>query len=396
VHREFFPLFALVENDCAGVGDAILAQRKLLFLEKLFASMLLGAPLVRDHLKARLRAEQATADAARQGGERPRGVLLRLLGALHDLLDFWLPAVFRIGYLARCCTWEGRTPNSAVTALELLEQTLVLLVRLTAKSSGKTADPYVRTISAALLAWQPWHSSLPACCYQEESCEAMLSRFGHRCDVHRNLHGFDATFHLYLTLTQSRSAAKDIRGVLRQGLVQVFAARIRKIFFDPNLLPFAVPVAADVFKTTLLPCWPDDLAFPQRPTIDASEPLYQKILSAALLTLVGKKPLGAGVTEHLDATVPRRQPGEVVALETLVKDLKLQQRPPRAPKPKPKLTAQPRPKPHQQPQRKVPKPFQITIHLIHLVLRSIVFNYMSSLDADGVIVEPKLTELRST
>ena len=39
---------------------------------------------------------------------------------------------------------------------------------------GRT--PYVRTISLALVTWQPWMSRMPGCAFVEESGEAMLSR----------------------------------------------------------------------------------------------------------------------------------------------------------------------------------------------------------------------------
>ena len=154
----------------------------MLYPEKIFGSILLGAPLVRHQLAARLRQLAAAGGPAALAA--PTG---SLLAAMHELIDFWVPAAFRIGYLVRCCTWEGRPAGSAHMVYDLLQETLVMLVRLTGDlTTGITRDPYVRTNAAALLPWQPWHSSLPACCYQEETCKAMLARFGHHCDVHRN------------------------------------------------------------------------------------------------------------------------------------------------------------------------------------------------------------------
>jgi hypothetical protein len=368
IHRAFFALFALVENDGGIVGETILAQRKLLYLEKLFASLLLGAPLIRDQLRSRLLALQREVAGRSEPPTTGRpDVLLRLLQALQDLTEFWVPAAFRIGYLARCCTWEGRSLSSATMTLDLLEQTLVLLVQLTKSSTtGATGDPYVRTISAALLAWQSWHSSLPGCCYQEETCEAMLSRFGHRCDVYRNLHGFEATFNLYLTLTQSRSTPKDIRGVLRQGLVQVIAARMRRIIYEPSTVLYALPVAVDTFKTRFVQDWPDDIVYPGRlaaPTA-ADESLYVKTLHKALVTLVGKKTLGAGVAEYLDNVAPPRPAAAVEELEEQVRVLKQMHRPQRAPPPRPTPKA---PSTARRP-RKVPRACQmINVMSLHPV-----------------------------
>ena len=50
----FFPVFALIENTEFVVGGKCIAQRKLLYLEKLFAALLLATPRVKDHLKVKL------------------------------------------------------------------------------------------------------------------------------------------------------------------------------------------------------------------------------------------------------------------------------------------------------------------------------------------------------
>ena len=65
-------------------------------------------------------------------------------------------------------------------------------------------NEYVRTLGVALASWQPWMEKIPAVCFVEESCEALLSRMGHWCDVYRTLHGLDNTFDLFLTLPPPR------------------------------------------------------------------------------------------------------------------------------------------------------------------------------------------------
>jgi hypothetical protein len=286
VYRAYFPIFAVLENiDELHAAGTIIAQRKLLYLEKLFASILLGAPQLRAQLRTRVQ-------QLRRLAPEQRGFQLKLLVALQDLLDFWMPAVFRMGYLTRTCTWDGRGSGSATIALEVLQEVLVMLVYLTA---DRGSDPYVRTISVALLSWRTWHSTLPACCFQEETCEAMLSRVGHRCDVHRNLHGFDATMDLYLTVPTGAVGDKNIRGKLRDGLVQVFAARIRRIVFDPASLPYAIPVSVDTMKTSFSSTWPADVNFPAKPDHNTDTAVFDAVLRKALLTLIGKKELGGGV-----------------------------------------------------------------------------------------------------
>jgi hypothetical protein len=97
-----------------------------------------------------------------------------ILQALHRLLNFYIPAVFHVGYLVRCCTWEGRPAGTAVMARDVLQQCTVLLDHLLGDQSGK--NEYIRTLVVALATWQPWMDRLPAVCFGEESCEALLSR----------------------------------------------------------------------------------------------------------------------------------------------------------------------------------------------------------------------------
>ena len=54
MHRAFFPLFALLETSIHVPGAKVVAQRKLLFLEKLIASLLVAAPRLKDQLQARI------------------------------------------------------------------------------------------------------------------------------------------------------------------------------------------------------------------------------------------------------------------------------------------------------------------------------------------------------
>ena len=54
VHREFFPMFALLESPLHSTGVKVVAQRKLLYLEKLVASLLLATPRVRLQLDNRI------------------------------------------------------------------------------------------------------------------------------------------------------------------------------------------------------------------------------------------------------------------------------------------------------------------------------------------------------
>ena len=118
---------------------------------------------------------------------------------------------------------------------------------------------YVRTLCVALGTWQPWMDKLPAAAFAEESCEAMLSRMGHRCQVHRQLNGFEATFDLLLTLPPPSRKAKSTRGSVRAGLVDVYAARLRRVLCSDGSSPFAPSPNSTTKTVTFLPLFLDNL-----------------------------------------------------------------------------------------------------------------------------------------
>ena len=100
---------------------------------------------------------------------------------------------------------------------------------------------------------------LPAAAFAEESCEAMLSRMGHRCQVHRQLVGFEATFDLLLTLPPASRKAKSTRGSVRAGLVDVFAARLRRVLCSDGSSPFAPSPNSTTKTVTFLPLFPANM-----------------------------------------------------------------------------------------------------------------------------------------
>ena len=123
VHKEFFPVFALLESPLHAVGVRVVAQRKLLYLEKLVAALLLAAPNLREQLDNRITVlkGQVSTWVFDVDGERRRR-LLALLEGLSSLLNFYLPCLFQLGYLVRCCTWEGRSKGSGAIAKKYLRR----------------------------------------------------------------------------------------------------------------------------------------------------------------------------------------------------------------------------------------------------------------------------------
>ena len=301
-------------------GGRVVAQRKLLFLEKLFASLLLGGPRLKDQLESRIALLSAESlDTNDTSAVVRRRGLIKVLTALKSLLYFYLPAVFRLGYKVRCCTWEGHEAGTRIWAREIMEQCFVLLVHLLDDKEGK--NEYVRTLAVALATWQPWMGRIPAVCFVEESCEAMLSRMGHRCDVYRNLHGFENTFDLFLTLPPPKRGLRATRGMLKAGLVAEFASRIRIIvFFSGGDLCFAPSVGACEMHSTLIAAFPEEFKFPD----DFSETLpffvIENILRRCLRCLIGKSIIKENVQKFMDDNVPKRDFVDLNTIKGIVED----------------------------------------------------------------------------
>ena len=136
----------------------VVAQRKLLYLEKLFAALLLAAPKLKEQLHNKIMQVQSAIEegASDQVEQVKLKKLNNLLVGLQTLLCFFLPAVFRVGYLVRCCTWEGRAAGSGTTAKQVIEDVFVLLVHLLQEKCCK--NEYVRTLGVAIITWQSFMS----------------------------------------------------------------------------------------------------------------------------------------------------------------------------------------------------------------------------------------------
>ncbi len=91
VHREFFPLFALIESPMHAVGVKVVAQRKLLYLEKMVASLLLATPKIKLQLNNRIiDLRQQLGEGLGEADCQRTKRLLFLLEGLNSLLLFFL------------------------------------------------------------------------------------------------------------------------------------------------------------------------------------------------------------------------------------------------------------------------------------------------------------------
>ena len=189
-----------------------------------------------------------------------------LLKGLWDVLFFYVPALFVLGHDVRRLTWDGGVGGDVKGALakEVLENCLALQVHLMGDWHCKLE--YTRSLSVALLCWQPWMSALPGCCFAEESCEAMIGRMVGRCRQHKELTTFQNLLHLFLTLPVPGLDARPTGGSVRPSLLSLLKGRLTRILHHSDSLPFASLSSSrdGVWKAP----FPADLTLPIAPTAD--------------------------------------------------------------------------------------------------------------------------------
>lgn len=325
VHRQFFPIFAILETHQPVVGQKVVAQRKLLFLEKMFGSLLIAAPSIRGLLADRLRVVESMIVSGSAGHLSDdvlhhRRTLLTMLRALKSLTSFYLPAVFRVGWLVRCCTWSGREARSSGSVREVLEEVLILLVHILQDHDAK--NEYVRTLSVTLLTWQPWNEQLPSCCYMEESCEALLSRMSHRCSSHRHITGFEGTFDLFMTLPPPSRKLKATRGVLKAELIRTFGSRMRSIINSSGALPYAAIVGTKQMHSEFVAKFPTEVIFPDILPVPFDSKVLERVLRRALLCLTNRGSINESVETWLRANVVSRSEENIISYKRAAEKLK--------------------------------------------------------------------------
>ena len=193
----------------------------------------------------------------------------------------------------------------------MLEHCLLLQVHL--QDDWRARTSYVRTISLALLTWQPWMSRLPGCAFVEESCEAMNSRLAAACRSHPAVTSFEGVLGRYLTLDVPSGEPHHSRGQLRSGLVQDMGRRLRALVANPSGRPFPEPINATRFRWVdgSQTNWMARGPLPRHPDADA----YVPILRAALFTVTAGRVMPVEVRDWLRARVADRPPEELESIQ---------------------------------------------------------------------------------
>ena len=213
-------------------------------------------------------------------------VITTLLLGLHDLLSFFVPAVFVLGCDVRELTWEGGVGGTAtgLMAKRVLQRCLAVQVHLL--QDWECQAEYTRTLSTALLQWHPWMSALPGCCFVEESCEALLSRMVGRCRTYSNLVSHDDILDLYVTLPLPALEPKHTVGGLSKELVYLLRTRLQRLLDHPESVPYAEVRSATEARWQLQ--FPVGFSLPQRPQAANDDPDFLvPVLRGALVCLNG-------------------------------------------------------------------------------------------------------------
>ena len=141
------------------------------------------------------------------------------------LLKEYCPAAFRIGVLVRDCNWAGRDPGSGKNALAVQEACLLVMLSLVGDQWENVE--YIKTLVAALVTWQCWHSRTPGCIHSEEYGEAMLSRLCAQCQVWTTITSLSGTSEIFVTLTQTLPGRKNLRFSLTEKCVMRYGSNLR-------------------------------------------------------------------------------------------------------------------------------------------------------------------------
>jgi hypothetical protein len=301
VYKAFFGVLAHLEPALLPeAGKPLFCTRKVQYLEKLFAGVILAAPSLKDKLKDKIR-RLGSLTASRQPAVKGH---LELLRALRSLLDTYLPMLFWLGTKVRACTWEGR-PGGDVkgdTAKAVLQGCLVLLAHL--GNDWHASQEYTKSLSLALLLWLPWHTALPGCCFVEESCEALLARAARRLRKFPHLKGQENAMDLFLTLEPVDESPKDTDIGFSGGTVELLRERIEKRLIDGS--PSSIAIQWHKNGTSWHVAGEQDFKFPgplqQYLHEDVTVGLFRGALTVLMTSNVKADPRAV---EVLDRDVPR-------------------------------------------------------------------------------------------
>jgi hypothetical protein len=138
--------------------------------------------------------------------------------------------------------------------------------------------------------------------------------------------------------------------MLKDGLVQVFTARMRKIVFHDGQFPFSPVVGARDMHSILVSEYPSAFEFPSLMQASASLNDYEHVLHCALRCLMGKGKVSEKVSAFMDEHMNLVDTEYAIIYERCLANLQLMfrktrvARTPAVPKPRPRKVFLPKPK----------------------------------------------------
>ena len=152
---------------------------------------------------------------------------------LKVLLKEYCPAAFRICVLARYCNLAGRDPGSGKNALAALQSCLLVMLSLVGDQWENVE--YIKTLVAALVTWQPWHSRTPGCIHSEEYGEAMMSTLCAQCRIWTTITSLSGTSEIFVTFSQTLTGRKNLRFSLTEKCVKRYGSNMRKFILSVSV-----------------------------------------------------------------------------------------------------------------------------------------------------------------
>ena len=228
--------------------------------------------------------------------------------ALDDLLSYFIPAVFVVGWMVRDCYWLHRTRGTGVHARRTLEYVYCLLLQLQ-ESLGRASE-YLRSIGAALLSWTTWHDDTSAHLYVEEANEASLSRLASVCLRATRAVTVDQVSDLYVNLGPPRQGVHAVSDhPVSDVLLRRVTENVRLVLnAKADHLPWTQWRNARLLHSVR--GWPNPVpAFP-RADFDVTDTLVRDTLHRTLRRMRGGQPLPHVVEQFLNENVPLTRTSE--------------------------------------------------------------------------------------
>ena len=149
VYCKFLSLCTFLSSGPQSRDTDVYTQRKVIWKERLFMSLLLVAPQFLQQLKQKLCALQSAPVGSRSVLQQQ---CLQQTVAMFNLLNNYVPSLFIFGMLVRDCNWcTGRKLQVPHPTQLLLNMSMLGLLWLFDGSEG--SHQYLRTLAVAKLLW---------------------------------------------------------------------------------------------------------------------------------------------------------------------------------------------------------------------------------------------------